>query len=124
MAKYIHSAVIKSALSYIKENCTRMCVCSAQPTTVAMAVSTEMLAITTMASTQFTVSAPASGAAVTISAVNSITVSFSGNALHVALVDYGTASKVLCVTTCTSQALTAGNTVNVPAWNYTINDPT
>jgi hypothetical protein len=33
------------------------------------------------------------------------------------------ASALLYVTTCTSQALTAGNTVTVPAWDIEIADP-
>ena len=124
MGKSIHSLVIKSALSYIKDNCSYMYVCSEWPSTAAMASNTEMLASASFTSTQMTVSAAASGAHLTMSAINSINVSTTGNAQHIALVYVGAASKVLCVITCTSQALTAGNTVNVPAWSYTINDPT
>jgi hypothetical protein len=45
----------------------------------------------------------------------------SGTATHVALCD---ATRLLYVTTCTSQALTSGNTVNIPAWDIEIADPT
>ena len=124
MGKSIHSLVLKAALSYIKDNCSYMYVCSEWPSTAAMASNTEMLASASFTSTQMTVSAAASGAHLTMSAINSINVSNTGSAQHIALVFVGVASKVLCVTTCTSQALTEGNTVNVPAWSYTINDPT
>ncbi len=43
-----------------------------------------------------------------------------GTATHVALAD---GTRLLYVTTCTSQALTSGNTVNFPAWDIEIADP-
>jgi hypothetical protein len=45
----------------------------------------------------------------------------AGTATHVALVD---GTRPLYVTTCTSQALTSGNTVNFPVWDIEIADPT
>ena len=45
MAKSISSLVLNAALSYIQANATRMTVCSEQPTTVAMAYSTEKLGV-------------------------------------------------------------------------------
>lgn len=124
MAKAIHSAVIKSALSYIKENASYIYVCSAFPSNVASASNAQMLASYLCSAGQFTISAAASGAHVTISAINSIPVSVTGSAQHIAVTHNSTASIVLIVTTCTDQALTSGNTVNIPAWSYTINDPT
>jgi hypothetical protein len=49
----------------------------------------------------------------------------SGTATHVALLFVGSVT-LLYVTTCTSQALTANgsNTVNFPAWDIEIADPT
>jgi hypothetical protein len=44
-------------------------------------------------------------------------------AAHVALAD-SVNSKLLYVTTCTSQVLTAANTVTVPAWIIQLADPT
>ncbi len=124
MAKSISSLVLNAALSYIQANATRMTVCSEAPTTVAMAVSTEKLASTIMSAGNYTVSAGSvSGRRCVVSAVNSIIVSVTGSAQHVALVD-ATNSVLLCVTTCTNQTLTAGNTVNVPTWAYEINNPT
>jgi hypothetical protein len=47
----------------------------------------------------------------------------SGTAAYIALVD---GTRLLYVTTCTSQVLTANgsNTVNFPAWDVEIADPT
>jgi hypothetical protein len=126
MAKSISSLVLNAALSYIQANADRMTVCSGAPTTLAMALSTEKLASIIMSAGNFTVSAgSASGRRCVVSAVNSIVVSVTGSAQHVAILDTdGAYSAVLCVTTCTNQTLTAGNTVNVPTWAYEINDPT
>ena len=125
MAKAIHSAVIKYALSYIRENCNRMFICSTQPTTATMASNTHMLASVSMTTANMSVSAAVSGAHLTVSTMLSNNVSVTGEGCHVVLCDCSAVvSKVLCCTTCTSQTLTAGNTVNVPQWSYTINDPT
>ncbi|MBW2092261.1 MAG: hypothetical protein JRI34_09100 [Deltaproteobacteria bacterium] len=47
----------------------------------------------------------------------------SGTAQHVAICD-SVNSKLLYVTTCTGQALIAGNKVTVPAWDIEVADPT
>lgn len=51
----------------------------------------------------------------------SIAIDSSGTATHVCLDDGVT---LLYVTTCTSQALTAGGTVTVPQWDIEVADPT
>jgi len=53
----------------------------------------------------------------------SITVSETGNANHLAVVS-DTRSALLLVTTITSQAVTAGNTAQVNAFNLEVRDPT
>lgn len=64
-----------------------------------------------------------SGRKVTMAQKASINIHTSGTATHVALVD--DAQKALQeVTTCTSQALTSGGTVTVPAFDHEIADPT
>lgn len=64
-----------------------------------------------------------SGRKVTVAAKSGVTVDVTGTATHVALVRV-TGTTVRYVTTCTSQALTSGNTVNFPAWKIEVNDPT
>jgi hypothetical protein len=125
MAKIVHDDVLDGALNIIKNNATRLCVCSTQPTTYAEATSTNKLAIKTITSADFTgpANGDVSGRKLTVNAQSGLTVDSSGTAAHIALCDSAN-SKLLYVTTCTSQSLTAGNTTNVPAWDVEIADPT
>ena len=84
------------------------------------------LADVTMASGDFTnANGDTNGRKTTVAAKSSVLIDTSGTATHVALLDV-TNSKLLYVTTCTSQALTANgsNTVNFPAWDIEVADPT
>lgn len=58
---------------------------------------------------------------VTMAAKSGVSVTVTGTATHVAIID---ATNVLLVTTCTSQALTSGNTVNIPTWQHEFGVPT
>jgi hypothetical protein len=60
------------------------------------------------------------GRKVTVTKQDSVSVDDSGSAQHVALC---AAAAVLLVTTCTKQALTKGNKVNIPAFKDTLGDP-
>ncbi len=133
MAKRVNPSVLDKALDSIKTGsgtvgpCNKMVVCSAEPTNYTEANATYMLANVAMTGTDFTI-ANGDGAGntprkVTSGAKNGISVSNSGTATHVAWID-STNAILLEVTTCTSQALTAGNTVNVPAWKMEIGAPT
>lgn len=123
MAKSVHNDVLDAALNYIKNNCTRMVACSAEPTTYTEANSTYALADVTMAGTDFTVAdGDTSGRKVTAAAKTSVLIDSSGTFTHVALLDVSN-TKLLYVTTGTSQALTAGGTVDFPAWDIEIADP-
>lgn len=124
MAKSVHDDVLDGALNILKNNVTRMVACSAQPTTYTEGNSTFALADVTLASGDFTnANGDTSGRKTTVGAKSGVTVDTSGTATHVALLDV-TNTKLLYVTTCTSQALTGGNTVNFPAWDIEIADPT
>ena len=126
MGKSVHSDVLDGAWDIIKNNCTKQVACSAQPTTYTEANATYMLANATMASGDFAKAAGnTSGRKVTMTAKSGIVIANSGTATHIALLDVAN-SKLLYVTTCTSQALTANgsNTVNFPTWKAEIADPT
>lgn len=124
MAKTVHDDVLDGALNIIKNNVTRMVACSAQPTTYTEGNATYALADVTMASGDFTIAnGDTNGRKVTVGAKSTVTVDVTGTATHVCLLDV-TNSKLSYVTTCTSQALTSGNTVNFPAWDIEIADPT
>lgn len=123
MAKSIADAVYDAALQYIEDNTTVITVCNAQPTTYAEATSTYKLADVVVDSADFTgpVNGDVSGRKTTLNAQTGVTVDSSGTATHVA---GSSGSVLLWVTTCTSQVLTAGNTVDIPATDIEIADPT
>jgi hypothetical protein len=122
MAKWQNDLMLDAALDYIKNNTTQLCVCSAQPTTYAEATATYKLALKTgLTSGSFTgpANGDTNGRKVTINQQANIVVDSSGTATHVALCS-GTV--LLYITTVTSQGLTAGNTVTIPAWDIEIAD--
>lgn len=125
MAKATPDAVLDQMADDIIARCTRQVVCSSQPTTYAEANATFALADVTMDSGDFTkANGDVSGRKVTVAAQSGVLIDASGTATHVALLDVaGTA--LLYVTTCTSQALVANgtNTVNIPAWDIEVADP-
>jgi hypothetical protein len=125
MAKSMENDPFDAMLNYIKNNSTRLCVCNAQPTTYTQAITTYKLAIKTISSTDFTGPADGdtNGRKITANQQSGITVDASGDATHVALAD-SVGTKLVLVTTCTTQALTSGNTVTVPAFDDEVADPT
>lgn len=100
-----------------------MTVCNAEPTTRTQAVTTFALADVAMTvNSDYTkANGDTNGRKVTVAAKSGVTIDTSGTATHIALCD---GTNLLYVTTCTSQALTAAGTVNVPAWDIEIADPT
>ena len=121
MAKTVSNDVLDAALNEIA-TATIMTACSQQPTTRTEAVTTYALADHVMSGADFTnADGDTSGRKVTVAAQAGVTVDTTGTATHIALCD---ASTLLYVTTCTSQALTATNTVDFPAWDIEIADPT
>jgi len=126
VAKAVHDDVLDGAHDIIRNNATRMVACSAQPTTYTEGNATFALADVTMASGDFTkANGDTSGRKMTVGAKSGVLIDTTGTATHVALLDVAN-SKLLYVTTCTSQALTANgsNTVNFPAWDIELADPT
>jgi chitinase len=124
MAKSVHDAVLDGALDVIKNNCDIMTVCTQQPLTFAEANATYALASATMTGTDFIkANGDTSGRKVTVGQKSGVTVATTGTATHVALLD-SVNSRLLYVTTSTSQVLTAGNTMTFNAWDIEIADPT
>jgi hypothetical protein len=124
LAKSTHDDVLDGALNIVKNGATQICVCSAQPTTYAEAVTTYMLAIKSdLTSGSFTGPAnDTSGRKLTVNAQAAVPITNSGTALFIALCDVD--DRLLEVTTCTSQALVAANTVTIPAFKIGFADPT
>jgi hypothetical protein len=126
MAKNAPDAQQEAALTYIA-SATRVCVCSAEPTTYTEAITTFMLAFTAMTAgiggADYTAAAGSpSGRKLTMTAKSGIAITNGGTATHVALVSTGDTT-LRAVTTCTSQVLTAGGTVDIPSWTWTTQDP-
>jgi len=124
MGKWQNDTMLDQALNWIKSNATKMIVCSAQPTTYSEAVNSYKLADVSITSADFTGPADgdASGRKLTVNAQNSVSIDATGSAQHIALVK-DTSSLLLYVTTCTTQSLTAGGKVNIPAWDIELSDP-
>lgn len=124
MAKAANSNFIDGAFNYIKNSADVITytLCSAQPTTRAEAVTTFMLGSTTLnKASELTLAAgDTSGRKMTVSAKPGVPVTNTGTGNHVAICD---ATNVLFVTTCTSQAVSAGGTADIGLWKDEIAAP-
>jgi hypothetical protein len=97
MAKSVHDDVLDGSLNVIRNNCTRMVACSAEPTTYTEGNATYALADVTMASGDFTLAnGDTNGRKVTVAAKSGVTVDTTGTANHVCLLDVAN-SKLLYV---------------------------
>lgn len=119
MAKSANALVLDGLLDVVA-TATSFSVCSTQPTTRTEADSTYMLAKGSL-SGSFTKANDGSGRKVTVPAQTGASITNSGTAQHVALYD---GTKLIYVTTVTSQALVAGGTVNVGSWDISVAQPT
>jgi hypothetical protein len=124
MAKTVHNDVLDAALDLIKQNCTRISLCSAEPTTYAEGLTTYELAIVTVDSSDFTIGeGDVSGRKLAIGAQASITPDNAGTATHVALLDVAN-TKLLAVTSMTSKVLATDDLVDIATFDLEIADPT
>ncbi len=123
MAKTLVDAVLDGALDVIA-TATIVCVCNAEPTTYTQLATTFKLADVVVDSGDFTkANGDTNGRKVTIGAQSAVPIDTSGTATHVGFGISGS-STFLGTTTCTSQALTSGGTVDIPAFDIEITDPT
>jgi hypothetical protein len=114
MAKSSHIDVLDGLGDIVQANCNLMTACSAEPTTRTEAVTTYALADVAMVSGDFTNATDGTGRKLTVAAKSAVPIDVTGTATHVALVD---GTRLLYVTTCTSQLLTSGGTVDFPAFD-------
>lgn len=124
MAKAISDAVFDAACNKIATG-TRLVVCSGEPANFAGIAAVALADVTVTAGSgngDFTVgNGDVSGRKCRVEAQSAFPIDSSGTATHVSI-DDGTT--LLSVTTCTSQALTAGGTVSTPAFDFEFTDPT
>jgi len=120
MAKFTNDLVMDAALDALVGN--QIHVCSAQPTTRAEAVTTYNLASGAISGANYTkANGDTSGRKTTLAAQSGLSITTTGSATHVAITD---ATSLLEVTTCATQALTSGGTVDTSAFDHEIGDPT
>ena len=124
MAKFASDNILDGLLDRVAVT-TVLRVCSSQPADFAAAV-TATLASVAMQGADFTkANGDTSGRKVTVAQQSAISISASGTATHVVLTKEDVSPSLLEYgTTCTSQALTSGGTVTVPAWDIEVADPT
>lgn len=125
MGKKVHDNVLDAALNLIKTTGNRVFVCTTEPANFAEANGALKLASANTDANSYTgpANGDSSGRKITMNQISDITVAANGNAAHVCIGDSAN-SILLYVTTCTSQTLTANNTVSIPAWDIEIADPT
>ena len=123
MAKKVDDSVLDAALDKIATS-VNLTVTSAEPANYAGIAAVALADVVLTAGDgngDYTVAdGDTNGRKLTVLAQTSFLVDTSGTATHVCLDDGVT---LLYVTTCTSQALTSGNTVSTPAWDIEIADP-
>lgn len=123
MAKAIPDAVLDVLLDEIATG-TRMVVCSGQPANFAGIAAVALADVTLTAGDgngDYTIAnGDVSGRKLTVGQQSSVEIDATGDATHVSI-DDGT--NLLAVTTCTTQSLTDGGTVTIPAFDIEVSDP-
>lgn len=122
MGKFVDNDVFDNGLNYVKNNATEMYLTDGQPADRAAAIAGALASKTGLTSGSYTGPADGdvSGRKITKSAESGINVSVTGNVNHVTLCS---ASKILIITVVTEQPVTAGNSINTPAYKFELKDP-
>jgi hypothetical protein len=127
MAKFVLDAVMDAALNEIIDNSDQLIICAGQPATYTDATTDEpsgnALGEVGITSSDFTgpSDGDTSGRKLTVNQQTGITVDVTGTADHVAIVDDSN-SRLLLVTTISSQSVSAGGTADVAAFDQEIAD--
>lgn len=122
MAKATPDDVLDAMADEIIANADTLYVCSDQPANFA-GIAAVALADVTIDSGDFSkANGDVSGRKVTVAQQSAVPIDSTGEADHIVLADVAN-SRLLYVTTCTAQNLTAGGTVTVPAWDIEVADP-
>ena len=122
MGKAVNTDVLDAALGVVR-TATRMVALAAQPADYATANSAK-LAEVVLAPADFSAfqTGTVDGRKTSVALKSGVSVIAAGTATHVALTDPGT-SRLLYVTTCPSQALVGGATVNFAPWEIEFGNP-
>lgn len=127
MPKQLHDAAMDAAYDYVDQADTVRVISAyalddTHATVVTNTLASGSMTVDTGDYTKADGDAGNSSRKVTMAAKNGVSVSATGTATHVALTRTADTS-VRLVTTCTSQALTSGNTVNIPSWKHEFGIP-
>lgn len=125
MADYFLSdTVMDVSLQYLKDNCDKITLCSAEPTTYTQANTTFKLSETgALVSGDFTLADGAvDGRKVTVGAKSALAVSANGTITHAAWVKTGTSALLAVTKLTTARAVTTADTVNMPAHFVALRD--
>lgn len=124
MAKWSADANMDAMLAAIAA-ADMLHVCSGQPANYAGIAAVELASVALTAGAgngDYTLAnGDSSGRKLTVGAQSAVSITGSGDATHVALSDGS--STLIYVTTCTTQTLTSGGTVDVPSWDIEVADP-
>lgn len=124
MGKMVANGVLDAACAKIA-TCVNQTVTSAEPANFAGIAPVTLAANTLTAGDgngDYTIAdGTTSGRKVTVAQQTGVSITGSGDATHIA---YDDGSVLLAVTTCTTQTLTSGGTVTIPAHKFEFADPT
>lgn len=118
MAKSVPDAILDAMLDAAEA--THFTICSAEPANYA-GISAVALTANTPVGTITAANGDTSGRKNTYAAVSGTSITATGTATHVAFSN--NSDTMFFVTTCTSQALTSGGTVDTSLVNHEIQDP-
>jgi hypothetical protein len=119
MAKWANDSVLDALLDKVATS-TQLLVTTSQPADRAAALAASLASVTVDSGDFAKADGSTNGRKLTIAQQSNVAVTATGSATHVSLVD---GTNLLYVTTVTTQTLTSGNTVTVPAWTITVADP-
>lgn len=125
MGKSVNNNMLDAMLNYLANNCTRIDLCSAEPTTYAAATSTYTLGnAASLTSGNFTGPADGdtSGRKITVDALSAVSIGSSGTVTHLGYTDG--VSELIMVNTTGSQGVSSGGTADVSAHDAEVADPT
>jgi hypothetical protein len=121
MGKWVAAEVLDAALQRVA-GATGMFAVSGQPTSYAEALAGKLAEAALAAGDFLLAPGDLSGRKVTVAGKSEVSVTGSGVADHVALVDT-VGSRLLYVTTCPAQAVSVGGTVSFDPWSVEIGAP-
>lgn len=124
MADYLISdTVFDVSLQYLKDNVTKIVMCSQEPTNYTEANATYALAPVTVTGTDFTIANGATdGRKVTVAQKTGQTVTANGTITHAAWLDVSNTALLAVTKLSTNRAVTTADTITMPAHFVALRD--